>query len=256
MGYLRFCGALLAALSPLAPVAQAHEFFVVPSNWSPKAGESITATVLSTHVFLKTEELEAPEINSACVAQDQKKTPISLNADSAKLVHTGTATVAGDKSFVLCGVRAGLTTAITAEGSKRGTRKEFPDAKLVRTVEKFSKAIVNAGAGGDAWSKPIGDRVEIMLKSDPARIKAGDEVEVQVLYQGKPRPTNLWATYDGFSSRNQTFAYYTEMESADSGFVKITQPGVWIVRAEITDDTKTAEIDRYVGRAVLMFEVK
>jgi hypothetical protein len=46
------------------------------------------------------------------------------------------------------------------------------------------------------------------------------------------------------------------MEESETGYVKITQPGTWIIRAEHIDDTKTAEIDRYIARAVLVLDVK
>lgn len=239
-----------------AKVTGAHEFFVKPDAMSVKVGDAFAVTILSTHVFMKPEELEDAQDNTACIVNEGKRTPIATTPDPAKLVHTGTVRAPTEKTFILCGVRAGLSFATTAEGSKRGTRKDYPDAKFVRTVQKFSKAIINARVDDDTWSKPIGDRVEIVIKTNPATIKVGDEVPIQVLYNGNPRPTNVWATYDGFSNRHQTFAYYTEMDNADTAFVKITQPGTWIVRAEIVDETKTAEIDRYTGRAVLLFEVK
>ena len=70
-------------------------------------------------------------------------------------------------------------------------------------------------------------------------------------YDGKPLPTRVWATYGGFSQRYMTFAYCTEMENTDVGHIKISQPGVWIVRAEHIDDTKTDTYDpvnrTYIG---------
>jgi hypothetical protein len=42
----------------------------------------------------------------------------------------------------------------------------------------------------------------------------------------------IWATYDGFESVLQnTYAYYTESNSEGIAKIKITSPGLWIVRA-------------------------
>jgi uncharacterized GH25 family protein len=236
--------------------ARAHEFIVKPSTFVAKPGESVAATVYSTHAFFKGEEIEEAAVTRAFVVSDGKRTPVALQADQARLIYTGAAPAPSDKPFVLSGQRAPIFLATTPEGSKRGTRKDFPNAKLVRAIEKFSKAFINVGTGDDVWSQPVGDRLEIMIRKNPAAIRAGDEVPVQVLFDGKPIATKLYATYDGFSARAMTFAFYAEMEASETGYVKFTQAGTWIVRAEHTDDTKTDEIDRYLARAVLVLDVK
>jgi uncharacterized GH25 family protein len=250
------CSVVALASSLMTSPIFAHEFIVKPSAFSAKAGEAVAATVYSTHTFIKGEEIEDAAVTRAFVVSDGKRTPISLQPDQAKLVYAGTMQVQGDKPIVVSGHRTAIMLATTPEGSKRGTRKDFPNARLVRAIEKFSKAFVNANDSDDAWSKPIGDRLEIMVKKSPASIKAGGEVPVQVLYDGKPIATKLYATYDGFSSRSMTFAFYAEMEETETGYVRITHPGTWIIRAEHIDDTKTDEIDRYVARAVVVLDVK
>ena len=170
--------------------------------------------------------------------------------------YEGTAKAPTDKSFILCGGRKAQLWAKTPAGTKRGTRKEFPNAPLVRSIEKFSKALINASADDDTWSRPIGDRLEIKPKANPATLKIGDELPVQVLFDGKPLATRIFATYAGFSKRDMTFAYYTEMEKADAAPIKITQPGLWIIRVEHIQEDKTEQHDRYDARAVFLFEVK
>ena len=250
-----FSASALAAFLIFSP-AKAHEFIVQPSTFAVPAGQSVTATVYSTHSFFKGEEIEDAGVTRAFVVSDGKRTPVALQADQAQLIYTGAVQAPSDKPFVLAGQRAPILLATTPEGSKRGSRKDFPNARLVRAIEKFSKAYVNVGANDEVWSKPVGDRLEIMVRKNPAAIRAGDEVPVQVLYDGKPIATKLYATYDGFSSRAMTFAFYAEMEESETGYVKFTQPGTWIVRAEHVDDTRTDEIDRYLARAVLVLDVK
>lgn len=240
----------------VATTAQAHEFIVKPGAFAVKAGETVSATVYSTHTFIKGEEIEDPGVTHAFIVRDGKRTPIALQPDAATLTYVGAATAPVNGAFSMSGVRKPIMLATTPEGTKRGSRKDFPNAKLVRAIEKFSKALINPDAGDETWNKPIGDRLEIMVKTNPAAIKVGDELPVQVLYDGKPILTKLYATYDGFSRRSMAFAFYAEMEEAETGYVKITHPGTWIIRAEHIDDTRTDEIDRYLARAVLVLEVK
>jgi uncharacterized GH25 family protein len=248
--------ALMIATPLIVSSAKAHEFIVKPDKFVAKAGETVSATVYSTHAFIKGEEIEDAGVTNAFIVSGGNRAPISLQADQAKLIYAGTVSFPSDKAVVLSGRRSPIYLATTPEGSKRGTRKDFPDARQVRAIEKFSKAFINASADDDVWSKPVGDRLEIMVRKSPASIKAGDEIPVQALFDGKPIATKLYATYDGFSARNMTFAFYAEMEESETGYVKITQPGTWIIRVEHIDDTKSADIDRYIARAVLLLDVK
>ena len=79
---------------------------------------------------------------------------------------------------------------------------------------------------------------------------------VRVLFKGQPLTTNVFATYDGFSKEENTYAYYTEGRGNGTARVKITQPGLWMVRVQHATRERTEEYDRYVARAVLLFEVK
>lgn len=252
-----FCRISITACVALGcQTAIAHEYVVKPAAMTVKSGEPVRLEAMSSHVFFAGEELEDAADATACIADGGKRVSVALTPDDKKTSFIATVPAPGDRTFIICGSRKAQFWASTPAGSKRGSRKEFPNATQVRSIEKFSKAIVNARTDDDAWGRPIGDRLEIVPKANPASVKVGDELPVQVLYDGKPLPTRVWATYGGFSQRYMTFAYYTEMENTDVGHIKITQPGVWIVRVEHIDDSKTDTYDRYVARAVLLFEVK
>jgi len=44
--------------------------------------------------------------------------------------------------------------------------------------------------------------------------------------------TRVTATYDGFSPRQDTYAYSTEDTADGIAYVMITHPGLWMVRVE------------------------
>jgi uncharacterized GH25 family protein len=122
--------------------------------------------------------------------------------------------------------------------------------------EKFAKALVNVGGDDDSFAQPLGDRLEIVPLTNPAGVRAGQEMRVRVLFDGLPVMTRVTATYDGFSPRQDTYAYSTEDVADGRAYVMITRPGLWMVRVEHQIAEAKPTHERYVARAVLVFEVK
>ena len=246
---------LLSAAVLFSTAAAAHEYVAKPAAMQVRPGEMLALEVVSSHVFLKSEELEDTKDSHAGLWVDGKRSEIALKADEPAMLFRGTATAPGEGCFVVTGHRAGQIWSSTPQGTRRVGR-EAPGATNVRYIEKFSKAIVNASAGDTGCLRPLGDRLEIVTMANPAEVKPGQEITVKVLFDGQPLTVPVFATYDGFSGEQNTYAYYTEGRSDGTARIKITQPGVWMIRAEQATAEKTADHDRYVGRAVLLFEVK
>lgn len=250
----------LAAATVLAPAAyttgaHAHEYVVKPGAMRAAPGQPVPVEVVSSHVFITSQELEDARDSHAGVWAEGKRTPIALQRDEAAKVHRGTMQAPSEGCFLVTGHRAGQVWSTTPQGSRRVGR-EAPGATNVRMIEKFSKAVVNASAGDAGCLQPIGDKLEIVALTNPADAKPGQDITVQVLLDGKPVTVPVYATYDGFSPEDNTYAYYTEGRPDGTARIRITQPGTWMVRAEWSGAERTAAYDRYTGRAVLVFEVK
>ncbi|MBI9092928.1 MAG: DUF4198 domain-containing protein, partial [Desulfobacterium sp.] len=98
-------------------------------------------------------------------------------------------------------------------------------------------------------------KLEIVPMTDPATVKINTEMEFKVIYDGKPLSTEVYATYDGFSSTPNTYAYFTECNDQGVAKVIITHPGTWMVRVQKKLEVPTQDYDSHVMRAVLVFEV-
>lgn len=122
--------------------------------------------------------------------------------------------------------------------------------------EKFSKALISQGNPDENFTKSVGHRLEIIPVDNPQSVKAGSELKLKVLFDGKPLATELYATYDGFSSRSNTYAYFSNSNKEGQGAVKITEPGVWMVRVQHEIDKPTEDFDKEVIRAVLLFGIE
>jgi uncharacterized GH25 family protein len=152
----------------------------------------------------------------------------------------------------------GLVYSSTPDGFKPGTRAENPDAAFTNRYEKFSKALVD-GRDAAFVTKPLGHTLELVPMSNPADLKAGDDLQVQVLYNGAPIAAEVTATFDGFSETPMTFAYATETgdEYGTPGVakVKVWQPGYWYVRVAHNAEDPAGDVDTHVLRAILSFQV-
>ena len=239
----------------LSSASSAHEYIAKPNAMHAQPGQEIGIEVVSSHVFVSSQELEDPKDSAAGVWADGKHLPVALRADEPAQLFRGTVTAPGEGCFVITGHRAGQIWASTPQGTRRVGR-EAAGASNVRLIEKFSKALINASAGDTGCLRPLGDRLEVVTMTNPAEVRPGGEITVQVLFNGQPLTVPVYATYDGFSTEENTYAYYTEGRSDGTARVKITQPGLWMVRAEQATAERTADHDRYIGRAVLLFEVK
>lgn len=244
-------GFLLLAAALFGGTASAHEYAAKQAQ----PGQAVPVEVVSSHVFIRSQELEDAKDSRAGLWANGARTPVALRPDEAAMVHRGEARAPGEGCFLVTGHRAGQVWSTTLQGTKRVGR-DAPGATNTRMIEKFSKAVVNASPGDTGCLRPIGDRLEIVALTNPAEAKPGQEVTVQVLFDGKPLTVPVFATYDGFSGEENTYAYYTEGRPDGTARVKITRPGLWMVRTEHATADRTATHDRYVGRAVLLFEVE
>jgi nickel transport protein len=248
-------GIVLTVAVSVSGTAYAHEFIAKPGAMTVPAGAELQVAGLSSHIFLISQELEAAKDVKVGFYVGGKRTDIAVKPNEKTMAYDGTVTAPSNGTFVVTGARLPQIWATTPQGLKQIIRKT-PDASNPYKIEKFSKALVNVTPADNGFSTVIGDTLEIVPLTNPATVKPGDELTVKVLFKGQPLTTNVYATYDGFSKEENTYAYYTEGHKDGTAKVKITQPGIWMVRVQHTAPEHTEDYDRYVARAVLRFEVK
>ena len=78
-------------------------------------------------------------------------------------------------------------------------RKPTQTERYARTL----KCLVQVGdvAEGDLHKKVVGQKLEILLLQNPYRLDAGDDLEVQVLFDGKPLRDQLVRAFNGDGMR-------------------------------------------------------
>ena len=251
-GYWR--GLALTVAMGVSGIAHAHEFIVEPAAMTVSAGAEIQVAGLSTHVFLISQELEAAKDVKVGLYASGKRADIAVKPNEKTLAYEGVMTAPSSGTFIVTGARLPQILATTPDGLKQVTKRGTSVSNPYR-IEKFAKALVNVTRGDNGFSTAIGDALEIVPLTNPATVKPGDELSVKVLFKGQPLTTSVYATYDGFSKEENTYAYYTEGHKDGTAKVKITKPGIWMVRLQHSVPEHTEDYDRYVGRAVLLFEI-
>jgi len=145
----------------------------------------------------------------------------------------------------------------TTEGGKRCSKKGVKNVIKCFHSEMCAKAVVNVGNGKGKADTRIGHPFEIIPLANPADLREGDYLPVQVLLKGKPFKEEIYATYVGFSTEKNTFAYVAKTNAKGKGKIKILHSGVWMIKAvheEPYPNQTECDVDSYT--ATLTFEVK
>lgn len=249
----------LATLVPLlaSPVARAHEFIIKPGASRAEPGAPVPFSVISSHVFMQGEEQEdAEDISVAVLVAGGKRQPVQITRRDATLTYDGQAAAPTAGTFMLVGARLPQVWSLTPEGLKRGTPATLPGATSPMKVEKFSKTLINLSPDDQGFAAVVGDRLEIVPVSNPATLHPGQDLSVRILFDGQPLSTRVYATYDGFTDNPATYAYFTETADDGTARVRATRPGLWMVRVEQRMSERATGHERYMARAVLVFEVR
>ena len=100
--------------------------------------------------------------------------------------------------------------------------------------EQYAKSLISAGETSDnLFSKPVGHDLEIVALKNPAALKSGDFLPIQVLFKGRPAKfCGVKATYSGFST-GQEFAYATSTDAEGKARIRLIHYGPWLVKAEM-----------------------
>ncbi|MDR2790793.1 MAG: DUF4198 domain-containing protein [Campylobacteraceae bacterium] len=242
----------------------AHEFFVAPREVKDfKAGDEVKLDAISTHYFIKGEEIEEPAaVNSVRVLQDGKITPLTLSANQERLLYETSYKLQSDMSAVVIGERVGGFYVLTTDGYFDGTKKEAEKAgvtvKKSIYFSKLSKTYLNPKSNDKSFKEPLKLIFEIVPLTNPADITAGKSGKFQVLYDGKPfANAEIFATYDTFDPNTQN-AYALKNKTDKEGIVtfKFDNKGLWLIRVNYHKASAKPDVDEDDINAILVFNVK
>lgn len=252
--------ALLGLLLLAAPV-QAHEFILKSDTPTPAKGQKTGLQAQAAHVFMISEEAENPANVRVQLLQNGANEDVSLSEDASLKALTGTFVLTTDGPALLAGHRLPQIWCETTQGEMEGSRAAL-EAKGVKVrssgkYEKFAKTLLNPAPGDSLFSKALGQELEIVLLDNPAQIKPGDALSVQVLLRGKPASgVPVGFTHDGFSPEQDTYKNTAQTDAQGKAAFTADKPGLWMVRAAVAEDTPKGDADKHHLRATCVFPIR
>ena len=214
----------------------AHDLFLIADSWMPKVGERVNVKVTVGHNFPDGSTLaKAEHLKVNLLTPDGKTNPLTVTESGKYQVASFTPQMAG-ASVVMAQYQAYST--VMKDGKRipqaKSEIKEPVDSATY--ISRSSKVIIGAG-GGNAL-KPLGMDLEIVPQVDPASVKVGGLLPVQILYKGKPivpdrnEEIDVKAVYAGFQTDEDTYSFAGHTDKEGVCRVKLTQPGTWMIIVE------------------------
>ncbi|WP_290922850.1 DUF4198 domain-containing protein [Halodesulfovibrio sp.] len=235
-------------------LAAAHEFILVPQQWQAyHDGQKLPFSLASSHSFMHSEELEAAE----SVVASYKGNKVSLFANKPYLTWDGSVTLKGGEAAVLSAHRKGEVWSKTTQGWKKGDASTLSGVILSRKYEKFAKSILPVDGKTANFDRKIGHALEIIPIDNPLTARAGDDIRIKVLFNGKTiSPENIFATYKGFSDTENTYAYTTEPYGEGIAKIHLSSSGLWMIRVQHVAEGNGSKYESHVMRATLTFPIE
>ncbi|TVP89029.1 MAG: DUF4198 domain-containing protein [Thioalkalivibrio sp.] len=145
----------------------------------------------------------------------------------------------------------------THEGGRRASREAYPDAFSCSQSANSMKAVAGHGTGA-AWQHRQGHALEVVPLVDPAGLRFGDPLSVQVLLHGEPWVGDVRATHAGHS-RDGGHDYALTVRTDADGVARMVPAvsGYWLVQVHASEEyPDPAVCDRRSYNATLTFTVR
>lgn len=232
-------GVIVLLISMLMP---AHDLWVIPGEFIVTPGDSVTIFANTGMDFPKSLNSVSPERVKHC----------TLVGKSVKEKLTGFA-VKGKSSTADCTIKKPGTYVAAISLFPKEIKlkaKEFNDYLLhdglsavyklrekegildkdaVEYYSKYAKTIIQSGdLPDDTPTQPLNLPIEIVPKVNPYKLHRGDNLEVTVLFKGKPLPNaELAWTFPG---RGGKFAGTTKTDNNGNAVVPLAESGPYVIR--------------------------
>jgi len=221
---------LLAGVCGIASFGSAHTMYVNVTDYAPRP-DGATSMYFGWGHRLPIDDALRPEKVKTCQLLDPDGKVHLLPKPTGFLT---TVQFTREGTHLLGAVlNPGFYTVYLEDGEtkhKLGPKTGLKNVVLSLYSQQQGKAILNVGATSDTFRRSLGHELEIIPLANPALLRTGDYLPLQVLFHGKPVPgyPAVMATYLGFST---TDAYaYTTMLVHGRARVKILREGVWFIK--------------------------
>jgi len=110
-------------------------------------------------------------------------------------------------------------------------RKKLPVREFEREkYRRYIKSLIMVGSDpdGEVYKKILGQKLEIVLLSNPYRLKSSDSIEAQVLFEGRPLVNKVVMAYNVYDGK--FFEYKARTDENGKVKFQVKNPGLWLIR--------------------------
>ncbi len=232
---------LVAALALTAPLS-AHDFWIEPSTFRPAVGSVLTVRIVVGQRFRGEPLPRNPAlIEKFVLVTDAGESPVAGRpaaepAGAVRIDRPGLALIAYRSLDSPVSLEAakfedylrdeGLEAVIAAR-AKRGDSQK-PSRELFSRSAKALVAAGGSGSGASGFDRVLGLTLELVPEKNPYGVKAGGELPVRVLYDGKPLAGALVAALP-YENPEQKVAQRSDAQGRVT--LRLPREGVWLIKA-------------------------
>ncbi len=247
------CSLLLAMLFfPL--IAHAHFPWITLTDYTPDKGAGLSLTIGWGHHYPLDGFLKESALEDIALIGPGKTTPKIIYASEVELQSERGLSQEG--AYIVAAQRkAGFYTK-TAQGGQSRSKKGLDNVIRCYYSYMCMKAVANVGKGTQV-DTVVGHPIEIIPLQNPSNLRAGDYLPIRVLLDGKPYSGDVFATYVGFSTDKNTFAYATTTDKKGHARIRILQQGIWMIKVAHTTpfpDLEECDVQSHIGTLTLKVE--
>ena len=226
-----------------ASAVQAHFPWLAIPAFTPAEGKKVPIFFIYGHTFPIDTFLRKDRIVGLdMIMPDGTKTALEMNEsgyfDSPKLLSEG--------SYVFLGSQKDLFWTRTKNGNKSKSKEGLTDVITCTHFTNSMKSILNVGSGNGDIEKVYGQPLEIIPLKNPADLKIGDYMDIQVILRGEPYNGLVFATYAGFGGSN-VYAYTTTTDNEGKASIRMLSNGPWLIKVKAENhpypDSKICDLE-------------
>ncbi len=250
----------------VAPVTHAHSLWLNASDYSPQpepgSGHASTKVYFGWgHRYPVDDFLPQDDLDEFRLIKPDS-TAVELTPNPGGFLATHIEFENPGFYWISARTKPGFYTMFTEKGRihhKIGPKTGLNGVIQSLYYEQYAKCLVNVGqAEDDAFSRPIGHKLEIVPLENPYKLDGGYFLPVLVLFEGRPaRYCQVLATYGGFSAGDD-YAYATTTNGEGIAKIRLTHWGIWLVKARLqlpAPEKLSDKCDQLSYTATLTFEV-
>lgn len=250
---------LLACLAGLlllgAQTALAHTAWLSLPHHAIKQGNKCKIMIGWGHKFPLDDFLEAKKVTGVTLYNPEGKAS-EVPAINEFQFQTGALQEAG--TYVIAASKAPSFFTRLEKGFARKPKTGLKGVKSCSRSLGFMKAVLTVGTGGPGdVSRKVGHDLELVPLDNPANLKPGDDMRIQVLLKGQPVTgyPMAFATYEGFNAPG--FAYSSYVNNEGIFTLRILQAGAWLVHMKMSEpypNPQECDVINYISE--LTFTIK